>query len=533
MRCEKARRGLALITMSDIAAVRSRHERWDAMPAPAVAAMLSTLVVMLGWRGSDLPAQLFRADLVRRYGFVVWNSQWYGGHPTVGYSVLSPVLGALIGPVVLGAISGLVSAILFDRIVHRAFGRRWRLASLWFAVATVTNLIVGRVPFGVGIMLALASVFLLQRDHVVLAAGAVVLAALSSPVAALFAAIAATAWGLASPRRRVAAASVAAAALLPVVAIAIIFPAGGMFPYRAINLGRDVALCALVFIVAGRARPVLRTGSAVYALVALVAFLVPTPLGGNVSRLAQYFAGPILACIVPRRLRPGLLVLAVPLLLWQWLPTFDATTSLAPDPSAAASYYQPMVDFMATQPGEIGRVEIPFTHRHWESDFAARSVPLARGWERQLDIEFNPSFYDGTLDAAGYQQWLADNGVRFVALPDARLDKSSEAEAALLATSLPYLQEAWSDAHWRVWRVEGFAGLVSGPARLEQLDATGFRLQVDAPGDVIVRVRPSPHWSLSTPGCVTDDGTGWTLVRAEKAGPLRVSQAVIGTGCDK
>ena len=45
------------------------------------------------------------------------------------------------------------------------------------------------------------------------------------------------------------------------------------------------------------------------------------------------------------------------------------------------------------RPGE--RVEVAFTHNHWEAAHLATSVPLARGWERQLDEKANPLFYDG------------------------------------------------------------------------------------------------------------------------------------------
>src|SRR5215470_3724353 len=54
--------------------------------SPTAAAALAIAVLALGWKGSDLPAQIFRADLIKRYGFVLWNMQWYGGHPTLDYS---------------------------------------------------------------------------------------------------------------------------------------------------------------------------------------------------------------------------------------------------------------------------------------------------------------------------------------------------------------------------------------------------------------------------------------------------------------
>jgi len=81
---------------------------WPGSFAEASLAMsISLMAVMLGWRGSDLPAQIFRIELVRRHGFVLWNNQWFSGHPTLGYSVLVPSLGAVLGPIPLAVISGL------------------------------------------------------------------------------------------------------------------------------------------------------------------------------------------------------------------------------------------------------------------------------------------------------------------------------------------------------------------------------------------------------------------------------------------
>ena len=99
-------------------------------------------------------------------------------------------------------------------------------------------------------------------------------------------------------------------------------------------------------------------------------------------------------------------------------------------------------------------MEIPFTDNHWESRWVAPRVPLARGWERQLDRQRNALFYDGRpLTAARYRRWLDDNAVRFVALPDAPIDYSAAREAGSCARARPYLREVWRDAHWRVFAV--------------------------------------------------------------------------------
>ena len=74
-------------------------------------------------------------------------------------------------------------------------------------------------------------------------------------------------------------------------------------------------------------------------------------------------------------------------------------------------------------------------------------MPLARGWERQLDEKANPLFYDGRpLTPERYHRWLRESAVRWVALPDAPLDYSAEAEARLLERGLPYLRLAHESA---------------------------------------------------------------------------------------
>src|SRR4051812_13391008 len=101
--------------------------------AGAIAATLALIAIAAGWRGSDLPAQLFRVELFRRDGFVFWDSQWFSGHSTLNYSVLSPVLGALTGAVALGALSGVISATIFDRLLRYEFGAgvAVTIASFW------------------------------------------------------------------------------------------------------------------------------------------------------------------------------------------------------------------------------------------------------------------------------------------------------------------------------------------------------------------------------------------------------------------
>ena len=52
-----------------------------------------------------------------------------------------------------------------------------------------------------------------------------------------------------------------------------------------------------------------------------------------------------------------------------------------------------------------------------------------------------------------YASWLAENAVRYVALPSAKPDKSSYAERALIERGLPYLRLRWRSDDWRVYEV--------------------------------------------------------------------------------
>jgi hypothetical protein len=500
--------------------------------AAALAAALALFAIAMGWRGSDLPAQLFRVELFRRDGFVLWNSQWFSGHPTLGYSVLSPVLGAITGAIALGALSGVASAFLFDRLVYNEFGASSRVASIWFATSTVTNLVVGRVTFALGVTLMLGALLALQRRRIWPAALCALLCSLASPVAALFLAIACAAWGLARPERRVVAWIVGALGIVPVLLVAALFPSPGAQPYELWALLCDLALCLLLIIVVPARLGPLRWGAALYAVVLIGTYLVATPLGGNVSRLNQYAAGPLLACALWDRRRAIVIALAIPLVFWQWFPTFDTIAFARSDPSTRRAYYQPLLAVLDAAPNTFGRVEIPVTYRHWEATYVSPQLSLARGWERQLDRAYDAQFYDHTLDAGSYRTWLSENAVEYVALPDTQLDDSSWIEAHLLEQGQPYLKPIWNNAHWRVWRFTGYHGLVDGPARLTAITADSFTLAVTGPGAVTVHVHDSPHWAVNGDGCTISTADGWTRLRNLPRGEVRVVQALRGTRCD-
>lgn len=494
-------------------------DRWR---AALFAAVLALVAVGFGWRGEDWPAQLYRAELFSRVGFVQWDNQWFGGHYLPRYSVLFPPLGATLGvtPVVL--LSSVAATWAFADIALRVLPpRSQRFAVVWFAIGTVTNVLVGRATFALGLAFALGAVAALirrSRWSVVIAA----LASLASPVAGVFVVLAAgSSWLVA---RRWLPASVAVGALAPLAVLSVAFPEGGEFPYRGGHFTITLGVCAALAVVMPARWRVARTGVVLYAAAAVAIFLVPNPLGGNWARLAMFVGGPLLAGALWPARRFVLVILAVPFCIWQWQPAYDSVVRGGRDPSSRAEYFAPLLDFLGRD--RALRIEIPLTERHWETRYVAPHIALARGWERQADMDVNRIFYADTLDPVAYLDWLADNGVSYVALPDVDLDHSAVAEAALLRAGVPGLEPVWSSAHWVVWKVLGPRPIVEGPAELVSIDTDSFTLDLSEPSAVHVRIRHSVHWSVDEPACVKASEDGWTIVASPAAGRVEVRQAV-------
>src|SRR5947208_1837503 len=124
-----------------------------------------------------------------------------------------------------------------------------------------------------------------------------------------------------------------------------------------------------------------------YGLVSILLYVVPNPIGGNVIRLGAIFAGPLAAYVCMRHRMPVILALvAGPLLAWQLWQLPDAIANGGDRKSAHAGYYAGLVDYLHAHQLPVGRVEVPLTRGRWETDYLAAKVPLARGWERQVDL---------------------------------------------------------------------------------------------------------------------------------------------------
>jgi len=244
----------------------------------------------------------------------------------------------------------------------------------------------------------------------------------------------------------------AAATLAPLAVLGGAFPEAGRFPFRMAAWVLTVAACAAAYWLPRSLGPV-RIGAGLYAVAATLTFVLANPLGANVTRLGMFVLAPLLVATATLS-RRALALLVVPLLWWQWSPAVDAVVRSGSDPSTEKAYYQPLLDELDRHGQPVGRIEIPLTLRHFEAAYVAPVVPIARGGERQLDIALNGLFYrDGPLNPAVYRRWLLDNGVRYVALPDAPLDSSSQKEKDLIEREPEYLRPRWSSEHWKVYEV--------------------------------------------------------------------------------
>ncbi len=444
-----------------------------------VAAPLTLAYLILAPPAGDLAAATYRSDLFARVGFTTWDTGWYAahGHWLPAYSLFSPALGALLGVRLLLALSALAASLLFALIAERVFDvAAARLAAGWFALGICVSLLSGRVPYDLGFAVGLGSVLALLDGRLALALGLAVLTSAASPVAGAFLALAGLACAVTDRRRGLA---LATAALAPIVVLTLAYPEGGYEPFAASAfwpaLG-GVVLIALLLPqgpLGEKGRMVVRVGAALYALALIAAYAIHTPMGGNAARLGPLLAGPLLAGVLwesapatantvgtwkIRRPRALLAAMAPVLLYWQLATPIRDYASLSSDPSVKASYYAPVLsELRQLTAGKPTIVEVPLTKAHWEAAYLAGhdGLKLARGWERQLDTRYAAIFYRPTLSPAAYRTWLLENKVRYVALPDAPLDKAGELEGASIARGLPYLRELWHSEHWRVYRFIG------------------------------------------------------------------------------
>ena len=511
-------------------AARSGWRAWRlTWSHPAVLSCLVTAAGAALWVtvvprvGTDLSAAIARAGWAGRYPDSAYIFSWYGGIHPAGYSLLAPYLLAIAGTRLAMAVAAVISAGLLALLLVRHRVPRPLAGSMWGAVALCTELTAGRAAFTLAIAAALGCVVMADAGRaagwprLLSAAGLAQLTGLLSPVAALFLGIVAVAFALTGRWARGLVIGVAAA--LPLGAMAL-FSDGGVQPVTAASCVPPLLAVAGALVLIPRRWRMVRIGAIVYGLGILAACLVPTPVGSNVERLGELVAGPLLAGLGSSRHRWLLAGALVAVAGWQVAqPSADLAQGSAPPYSPQTAG---LVHELRVLRADTARVEAVPQYGHWESQQLASVVPLARGWERQVDIERNPLFYHGTLTPSAYHAWLRYNAVRYVAISAAPPDFAAVAETDLVRAGQPWLVPVWHDAYWQLYRVTGTLPLASPPATVTGSTPALITLRMSRAGQAIVRVRWSPLLRASGTAVVRQHGA-WTSLTVRRRGSYTLS----------
>ncbi|GAA1014398.1 MFS transporter [Streptomyces thermogriseus] len=566
-----------------VMAVREQVLRHPALSVMALAGLLHIVwFFTVANSGGDLAAQDAWAEFVGRHPDSAYNLAWYGGMHPVSYSVVSPYLMSLLGVRTTMMIAGTLSAGLLTMILIRSRAVR---NPLWAALAGVfgllCNALSGRVTFGLGTMFALGAVAAVfcwpyrwrykRWAKGLVAAPLAALATMSSPVAGLFVGLVAVALFL--QKRRPGAWSLGLGPTAVVAVSAWLFPFSGTQPMAFGSMIMPLIFAVLVFVLVPREWKTVRITAAVYGLAVVLVWLISSQIGSNITRLAMLFAGVTLVAAlpyaVPRSRKWYALVLSfVAFAGWIGFKSVDDIVNTTPAASWAREL-APLVNQLQLVGAEKGRVEVVPARSHREASALAPYVNLARGWNRQADMKRNPIFYDGTLNATNYHEWLRRWAVHYVVLPkDAPDGDGGEKERALVQQGMPYLKRIWGDANWQLFEVVDPTPLAEPHATVIRAEQGEMTLQVHKPGRVLIRIPYSPWLSLvdengesleppqetkaskeraedepktydNVNGCLMeteedDRGDQWTVLLAPKAGTYRLAspyQLPRGTPC--
>ncbi len=467
-------------------------------------------LLLLPPTGTDLAAQVARASFARAHPLTPVDLSWYAGVHPYGYSVVAPYVMAVLGVAMTGVLAAVAASALLARLLRpTAHPVAGACLGAVFAVADVMS---GRTTFALGAAAALATLVVLR--HRLAAMALAVLTALLSPVAAAFLGLAAAVLVL---RRRPGGWTVGLATTIPVVALGLLFPSGGLQPYEVGSA--PYAVVAGLVLAALTHSPSMRLGGLIYALVAAFLLLSPDPFGSNILRLGLLLAAPLLIATATDHWRIVAPALAI-LLFWQVQPPYADVRAKQPPAFA------PLVAQL--QAMEVKRVEVVPLRDHGEAAQVAPHIPLARGWSRQIDTARNPLFYRQGLSAKEFRRWLDDNAVDAVALaPGSRADRGGRKERSLLLVGhVPGLQRMWAQDGWTVWRVAGARPLAPTPVSVRDTTRTSVTLEATGPSYVPVNVRWSRWLSVSGPACLERSG-GTTRIRFRAAGTAVVSSSLV------
>lgn len=460
--------------------------------------------------GGDLAAQDAWAEFVGRHPDSAYNLAWYGGMHPVSYSVVSPYLMSVLGVRTTLMIAGTISAGLLMMILIRSRAIRKPLAPALAGVfALVCNAISGRVTYGLGMVFGLAAAAVVfcwpyrwrykRWAKALCAAPLAALATAASPVAGLFVGLVAAALFL--QKRRPGAYALGIAPTIVVAVSAWLFPFSGTQPMSFGSASLPLLYAGLVFALVPKEWKTVRITAAVYGLAVLLVWLISSQIGSNISRLAMLFAGVVLLAAlpftVPKSRKWYVTVLAFAGFVG-WIGFKSVDDILHTTPAASwARELAPLVNQLQVVGAEKGRVEVVPARSHREASALAPYVNLARGWNRQADMERNPLFYDDTLNSANYHEWLQRWAVHYVVLPKGEPDgDGGQRERQLVQRGMPYLRQIWGDANWQLFSVTDPMPLADPPAVVDRAEQGELTIEVKKAGRVLIRIPYSPWLGL-------------------------------------
>lgn len=480
---------------------RPRHT-WPWIPRlPLLGAVLAAVVLLvLDPPMRDLQAALARESANRSGVGVTYWFDWFGGVAPGSYSLIVPTVTSVVGSLPLLCLCTVLIAALSYPVSRGA--AHPTLLTWAISLAAVLNMFSGRVTFATGTAIAMVALWMFQRRRPVPGAVLLMVSGLASALVPAFAGMVVLPF-LALRRYRTTRTwwALGGAALGVAVPYAL-FGAPGSQPYPwtsllwylIIGVG---AVAALDSPTATHHAPA-RWISPLAMVVAVVLFLIPTGVGSNLGRFFLF----VLPCVVlywslksPKALA---LLLSPALVYGLFYALYDqVTVNDGPDPKAL---YAPLTSHLddLVEDGKVDnhRVELVDTGTHAGSYLVTDSVPLARGWENQSDMRYNPVFFDkDALTENSYRDWLSDNAVAYVAVAAEPLLQQRR-EAELIDGELPYLDRVWGNDDWTLYRVDSPTPIVPEPLRL--LDTSPSTMTVEVPEDAVggehlIRIRPNRY----------------------------------------
>jgi len=520
-----------------------------------VAAILAWCLFVVGPPGGDAATHLYQTQMVSRNGLQLWDNLWYSGrYSLVNYTLLYYPLAVAVGQALVVAASVGVAVGAFARIVRTEWPR---IATPPVIAATLIfplSVIAGVYPFLLGLALGLAMLAALQAHRIWVASVLAVLAVAAHVLAFGLVGLFLVAWALADHGwlrdrgYRAFALVVIVIGVLQLLLMRAFSLPGGRYLFDPKDLAAILVFCGAGAALSYR-QPTMR-GMWIFfwllAVVTLIDFAIPNPVGGNLVRLVAVGGLPLLLIPLgahayrPRWVAAGCIVLIA---VWQGISPVTEWQASAASPGQNAAFWTPVLTFLDAHQNPDYRVEVVQSKRYWEAYYiAGHGYAMARGWYRQDDYPTNAVLYNNPTPTS-YQAWLRAVGVHYVLLQSGTLDFTSESEAALLRSGRSGLQRVAQSGAWTIYALSDPTPIVTpaSAARVTRITPTTITIQASRPATLTVRVHDTPYWTVhdaSGSGCVEAGTAQTTTVAIHRAGtielrfevePTSMLRALLGT----